>query len=217
MSGTAAGQKRSHDCHNVISRKFSCGSHARHPSGVSWPCRLTHRRESSMASVNGVTTFESAPTASSDGAIIDVKHAGTAQQSVSFTPISGVGADAGLDDVVKLRPPGDAARQLHRRFVPDAGGRRQDGRRQRGPEPNAGRATQPRLRRRMRLYRLYEGRGTSTWNSYAVVGEETPGVPDPGVSGRYDRQARLRALPKHQVGDRARPFPGCGARGKRLG
>jgi hypothetical protein len=35
----------------------------------------------------------------------------------------------------------------------------------------------------MRLYRLYEGRGTSTWNSYAVVGEETPGVPAPGVSG----------------------------------
>jgi hypothetical protein len=67
------------------------------------------------------------------------------------------------------------------------------------------------------LYRLYEGRGTSTWNSYAVVGEETPGVPTPGVSGRYDRQAGLRALPKDQVGDRAGRLAACGARGKRLG
>jgi hypothetical protein len=40
-------------------------------------------------------------TSGSDGAIIDVKHAGTAQQSVSFTPIAGVGANAGLDDVIK--------------------------------------------------------------------------------------------------------------------
>jgi hypothetical protein len=40
-------------------------------------------------------------TSGDDGAIIDVKHAGTAQQSVSFTPIAGVGAGAGLDDVIK--------------------------------------------------------------------------------------------------------------------
>jgi hypothetical protein len=40
-------------------------------------------------------------TSGSDGAIIDVKHAGTVQQSVSFTPIAGVGANAGLDDVIK--------------------------------------------------------------------------------------------------------------------
>jgi hypothetical protein len=40
-------------------------------------------------------------TSGADGAIIDVKHAGTAQQSVSFTPIAGVGANAGLDDVIK--------------------------------------------------------------------------------------------------------------------
>lgn len=37
-----------------------------------------------------------------DGAIIDVKNPGTAQQSVSFTPIAGVAAGhAGLDDVIK--------------------------------------------------------------------------------------------------------------------
>ncbi|TYL91354.1 hypothetical protein FXB40_29080 [Bradyrhizobium rifense] len=36
-----------------------------------------------------------------DGTIIDIKHPGTAQQSVSFTPIAGVGAKAGLDDVIK--------------------------------------------------------------------------------------------------------------------
>jgi predicted secreted protein len=40
-------------------------------------------------------------TSGADGAIIDVKQAGTAQQSVSFTPIAGVGANAGLDDVIK--------------------------------------------------------------------------------------------------------------------
>lgn len=36
-----------------------------------------------------------------DGAIIDIKHPGAANQSVSFTPIAGVGAGAGLDDVIK--------------------------------------------------------------------------------------------------------------------
>ncbi|HEY4836462.1 MAG TPA: hypothetical protein VII07_17495, partial [Bradyrhizobium sp.] len=37
-----------------------------------------------------------------DGAIIDISKAGTAQQSVSFTPVAGVTAGhAGLDDVIK--------------------------------------------------------------------------------------------------------------------
>ncbi|SIO63173.1 hypothetical protein SAMN05443247_09613 [Bradyrhizobium erythrophlei] len=35
-----------------------------------------------------------------DGTIIDVKNPGTAHQSVSFTPVAGVGAHAGLDDVI---------------------------------------------------------------------------------------------------------------------
>jgi hypothetical protein len=64
---------------------------------------------------------------------------------------------------------------LHRRLFRDAGERwRQDGRRQRGPEPAAGSAAQPRLSRRMRLCRLYERRSTSTWNFYAVIGERSP-------------------------------------------
>ncbi|MCC8963822.1 hypothetical protein H8A95_16250 [Bradyrhizobium sp. Pear76] len=36
-----------------------------------------------------------------DGTIIDIKNPGTTHQSVSFTPIAGVGAKAGLDDVIK--------------------------------------------------------------------------------------------------------------------
>ncbi|WP_136626237.1 hypothetical protein [Bradyrhizobium macuxiense] len=36
-----------------------------------------------------------------DGAIIDIKNPGTSHQSVSFTPIAGVGAKAGLDDVIE--------------------------------------------------------------------------------------------------------------------
>ena len=36
-----------------------------------------------------------------DGTIIDIKAPGTAHQSVSFTPIAGVGAKAGLDDVIE--------------------------------------------------------------------------------------------------------------------
>ncbi|MBV8966950.1 MAG: hypothetical protein JO191_12335, partial [Mycobacteriaceae bacterium] len=42
-------------------------------------------------------------TSGSDGVIVDVHHAGRADQSVSFTQIAGVGADAGLDDVIKTR------------------------------------------------------------------------------------------------------------------
>ena len=67
------------------------------------------------------------------------------------------------------------------------------------------------------LHRFYESRGANTWNSYAAVGEKAQWVPASGVSGRDDRQARLHALPKNQVGDRARSFSGCGMRGKRLG
>jgi hypothetical protein len=41
-------------------------------------------------------------TSGDDGAIIDISKAGTAQQSVSFTPVAGVTAGhAGLDDVIK--------------------------------------------------------------------------------------------------------------------
>jgi hypothetical protein len=41
-------------------------------------------------------------TSGNDGAIIDIKNAGTAQQSVSFTTVAGVTAGhAGLDDVIK--------------------------------------------------------------------------------------------------------------------
>jgi hypothetical protein len=135
-----------------------------------------------MASMNGVTTFGSAPTGSSAPDSITMENGSFFVEYGNAADSTGAGGS----------PP---AR----------------------PRPTAGSAAQPRLRRRMRLYRLYEGRGTSTWNSYAVVGEETPGVPAPGVSGRYDRQAGLRALPKDQVGDRARPLAACGARGKRLG
>jgi hypothetical protein len=45
-------------------------------------------------------------TSGDDGAIIDIKHPGTAQQSVSFTTVAGVTAGhAGLDDVIKPDAP----------------------------------------------------------------------------------------------------------------